>query len=145
MTANLIHGHRPGRLALPAVLSLAAALVPVTPVVAQVLGWSVGTGGGTIVHTTDGGALWSAQTSGASATSVLDGVAFVDASNGWTVGGTGFGGLILHTSGGGTVWSPQTSGVSGTSLLGLSFADTMNGWAVGGGGIIIHTADGGAD
>src|SRR5438445_8530042 len=131
MTANLIHGHRPGRLALPAVLSLAAALVSVTPVVAQVLGWSVGTGGGTIVQTADG-STWSPQTSGTGAG--LSGVSFTDASNGWAVGTSG---TIIHTTDGGATWSPQTSGTS-AGLSSVKFTSPSVGWAVGTGGTIVH-------
>ena len=52
--------------------------------------------GGTIRHTTNGGTTWTAQTSGT--TQTLNGVAFVDASNGWAVGA---GGTIRHTANGG--------------------------------------------
>jgi len=99
-------------------------------------GWAVGAGG-TIVHTSNGGAIWSPQTSGT--VNVLGGVNFVDANNGWAVGD---GGTIVHTSNGGATWSAQTSG-TGNFLLGVSFVDASNGWAVGGNGTILHTSDGG--
>nr|MCU0294777.1 YCF48-related protein [Candidatus Nanopelagicales bacterium] len=56
-------------------------------------GWAVGDGG-TILATSDGGATWTAQSSGTTE-NVLYGVAFTDASHGWAVGG---GGTILATS-----------------------------------------------
>jgi len=49
-------------------------------------GWAVGEGG-IIVHTTDGGAYWTTQTSGT--TERLIGVHFVDANTGWAVGSNG--------------------------------------------------------
>ncbi len=51
---------------------------------------------GTILHTTDGGATWTLQSSGT--TVPLSGVTFVDANTGWAVGE---GGTILHTTTGG--------------------------------------------
>ncbi len=48
-------------------------------------GWAVG--GSTILATSDGGATWSAQTSGT--TNTLFGVSFVDPSHGWAVGDVG--------------------------------------------------------
>ena len=48
-------------------------------------GWIVGDQG-VILHTTDGGATWTPQTSGV--TDDLAGVTFVDAQHGWAVGGT---------------------------------------------------------
>ena len=67
-------------------------------------GWAVGFGG-TIVHTSDGGATWAAQTSGT--TNEFFSVEFTDASNGWAVGDNG---TIVHTSDGGATWSGQDSG-----------------------------------
>ena len=62
-------------------------------------GWAVG-GNGTIVVTTDGGATWSAQTSGTS--DGLNSVYFSDAQRGWAVGSTG---TIVATTDGGATWS----------------------------------------
>src|SRR5437016_4900893 len=67
-------------------------------------GWAVGFGG-TILHTSDGGATWSGQDSGTS--NELLGVQFTDALTGWAVGAVG---TILHTSDGGATWSGQDSG-----------------------------------
>jgi hypothetical protein len=61
---------------------------------------------------------------------------FVDASNGWIVGG-----LIYRSTDGGQSWVQQ---YAPTDLLyGVSFADTQNGWAVGWGPTLLHTTDGG--
>src|SRR6266513_3064886 len=83
---------------------VAAALVlsGASPASADLIGWAVGDSG-TIVHTSNGGSIWSPQTSGTS--QALLGVAFPDVTNGWAVGSAG---TILHTSNGGTTWSPQT-------------------------------------
>src|SRR4051812_17550443 len=64
-------------------------------------------GPGTILHTSNGGATWTPQTSGTP--NGLSGVAFPDASNGWAVG---FNGQIVHTANGGATWTPQTSGTA---------------------------------
>jgi len=100
-------------------------------------GWAVGNGG-TIVHTSNGGATWSPQTSGTGG--FLFGVSFVDANNGWAVGEFG---TLLHTSNGGATWAAQTSG-TGNALYGVSFVDANNGGAVGLLGTIVHTSNGGA-
>jgi photosystem II stability/assembly factor-like uncharacterized protein len=54
---------------------------------------------GGIFNTTDGGATWTAQTSGTSVT--LQDVDFVDATTGWAVGDDG---EILNTTDGGATW-----------------------------------------
>ena len=99
-------------------------------------GWAVG-GGGTIRHTTSGGATWTRQASGT--TQVLNGVAFVDETNGWAVGG---GGVILHTVNGGARWTAQASGTTQT-LYAVAFADADTGWAVGARGTVLRTTNGG--
>ncbi len=81
---------------------------------ANLLGWAVGFGG-TIVHTSDGGANWVGQASGTGNT--LRGVDFVDALNGWVVGE---GGVIVHTSDGGANWVGQSSG-TGNDFFGVAF------------------------
>ncbi|MEW6034215.1 MAG: CARDB domain-containing protein [Chloroflexota bacterium] len=101
--------------------------VPFTPGTGQVelgaravgpQGWAMGIGG-TIRHTSDGGATWGAQTSGTS--QWLYGVVFGDSLHGWAVGDSG---LILHTSDGGTAWTPQASGTPNT-LAGVSFVGSV--------------------
>jgi photosystem II stability/assembly factor-like uncharacterized protein len=83
-------------------------------VAAGPIGWAVGDGG-TILHTSDGGTTWTAQTSGT--TNLLSLVEFTDANTGWAVG---VGGTILHTSNGGTTWTAQTSGTT-NFLTGVEF------------------------
>ena len=78
-------------------------------------GWAVGGKGigfsdarPTIIHTTNGGTSWTAQTvpSSVSNTNVLNSVCFSDAEHGWAVGSVG---TILRTTNGGTSWTAQTS------------------------------------
>ena len=111
-------------------------------------GWAVG-GNGVILATADGGATWSAQSSGSDAG--LSDVAFPDATHGWAVGGNG---VILATADGGATWSAQSSG-SDAGLSDVAFPDATHGWAVGwqdpggwvwprGNGVILATTTGGA-
>src|SRR3954467_5183050 len=65
------------------------------------VGWVSGASG-MILHTTNGGGTWTAQTTGVGATLILRSVTFTDASNGWSVGDNG---TIIHTSNGGTTWT----------------------------------------
>jgi photosystem II stability/assembly factor-like uncharacterized protein len=105
----------------------------------------------TILTTTDGGAIWTAQT--LSINEELYGVAFSDADHGWAVGGrgaTGDSNVILATNDGGVTWRKQTVG-HGPPLAAVAFSDNKHGWAVGGhtnaekdSNIILVTKDGGA-
>ena len=71
------------------------------------LGWAVGFGG-TILRTENGGASWTAQTSGSS--NPLWSVSMgADGRLGWAVGVRG---TILRTENGGASWTAQTSGTS---------------------------------
>ena len=121
-------------------------------------GWAVGGSGsdnGTpvtgnvIIATIDGGLTWNVQTSGATADTVLTGVAFANASDGCAVGYNASGGVILTTTNGGAAWTARTSGTSADTLLtGVAFASDKDGWAVGrhsdlSGGVILATTDGG--
>lgn len=115
---------------------LCAGLGAAPALAGPMLGWTVGDAG-TLLHTEDGGATWTAQTSGT--TQNLRGVAFTDALDGWAVGNAG---TILHTTNGGTIWTPQTSGTL-HDLQGVSFADALHGWAVGTFNTLLHTSDGG--
>ena len=62
------------------------------------------TGAGVILATTDGGATWSVQGSGAAANTELNGVAFANAGDGWAVGYNFMTGrsVILATTNGGS-------------------------------------------
>jgi len=105
-------------------------------------GWAVGAAGA-IVHTSDGGAVWAAESATPASTQNLAGVAFVNASVGWAVGAAG---TILHTTDGGADWSAQSATPASTQdLAGVAFVNASVGWAVGASGTILHTTDGGAD
>jgi photosystem II stability/assembly factor-like uncharacterized protein/putative cell wall-binding protein len=111
-------------------------------------GWAVGgegtmtgtvfRGAGEILHTANGGATWTAQTSGTACW--LASVHFDDASTGWTVGEAG---TSLKTTNGGATWSQRTSRIT-DGFSSVSFTDPDNGWAVGEAGTILATADGGS-
>lgn len=126
-------------------------------------GWAVGAAG-TILATTDAGALWQPQVACAveppCSTSErvragLTGVSFPDATHGWAVGD---GGVILVTGDGGRSWTEEgcADGMTSqaqaecmgprapaTDLSGVSFPDAFHGWAVGRAGTILATDDGG--
>ncbi|MCH7606582.1 MAG: hypothetical protein IH962_05445 [Chloroflexi bacterium] len=88
-------------------------------------GWAVG-GGGTVVHTSDGGDTWETQDSGVD--TKLTSVAFVDASRGWAAGSLG---VIIHTSDGGKSWRRQgAADTLGHDLSAVSFVDDRTGWVV---------------
>jgi photosystem II stability/assembly factor-like uncharacterized protein len=94
---------------------------------------------GAIVHSNDGGKIWSRQDSGSS--NSLLGVAFVNEREGWVVGELG---VILHTKDGGVKWENQQSPVPDQRLLKVQFISEREGWVVGTYGVILHTLDGGA-
>ena len=100
-------------------------------------GWAVG-GSGTIVHTVNGGATWTAEPGGTR--QQLNGVAFAGAQLGWAAGAAG---TIVQTANGGATWKAQSSGTY-ADLNSVAFADGLHGWAVGTNGTIAHTNDGGA-
>ena len=104
----------------------------------SLLGYAVGNGE-SIIKTTDGGALWTAQT-GTGAGSDLWRVRFVNAISGMAVGA---GGLIIKTGNGGTTWT-QSRAPGGYDLRGLDYADLNTIVAVGGNGTILRSPDGGA-
>ncbi|MBX7223363.1 MAG: choice-of-anchor D domain-containing protein [Blastocatellia bacterium] len=84
---------------------------------------------------------WVVQRTG---NSLLNGVYFTDANNGWAVGNSG---NLLHTTNGGTSWTSQNGPSQFYNYRSVYFADANNGWACGysdGVGRIIHTTDGGA-
>jgi photosystem II stability/assembly factor-like uncharacterized protein len=100
-----------------------------------------------ILHTTDGGATWTPQIT--ETAYPLNGIVFVDASNGWAVGGYQdweyMYGSIVHTTDGGATWMTQIDeGGYGPHFVfcGVAFVDANNGWALHRGGIL-QTTDGG--
>lgn len=103
-------------------------------------GWVVGEGG-TILQTSNGGAIWEEQFSGTPYH--LNSVSFTDENNGWIVGDNG---TVLQTSDGGVNWAPVDLGTT-DYLQSVFFADSNQGWIAGGSGSnvgsILHTDDGG--
>ena len=141
---------------LPAAVDLRA-IRCVTPTLAFAVG-----AGGAILRTTDSGATWQTLSSGV--TSLLLGLCFINANQGWVVGAdlpqfagawenVAVAGVILRTTDGGNTWQRQVSG-TGLPLRGVSFANSLVGAAVGGKGwenytgpedpIVLWTTDGGA-
>ena len=113
-------------------------------------GWAVGIKG-TIIHSTDGGKTWSAQSSGTEKNLVS--VTFPDLRNGWVVGEFG---TILHTEDGGASWEAQTCEEIQTNndmfsydwrpmpaLYAVRFPNQNTGLVIGADGIILKTDDGG--
>jgi len=111
---------------------------------------------GLILHTTNGGADWTAQIS--NAPYEFSGVHFIDNLNGWVCGykDTASPGVFFHTINGGNNWveimAPEVS-IGKYGLYALEFTDSLYGFAVGGGnrtgwqgsyfGAFLKTTDGG--
>ncbi len=93
---------------------------------------------GTIYKTTDGGASWTIQTN--SATSVIYGIKFTSATDGYFVD---YAGEIFITTNGGTTWTALTSGTT-TILSSIDFMNSTNGIATGRNGLILKTTTSGA-
>ena len=113
-------------------------------------GWMVGYDG-TILATTDGGATWKTQRSGADerlSNDWLNAVAFPNASDGWVVGATrdknnNITSTIRATTDGGSTWTDQNPGATEV-LNGVAFPNASDGWAVGETAPSSPPADGGA-
>ena len=87
--------------------------------------WAVGEKG-RILHTADGGAHWTKQTSGVKVN--LSHVVFVDARHGWASGDKG---TLVRTIDGGRHWLHQHVHAAGSASIGpLSFADDRHGLAL---------------
>ena len=84
------------------------------------------------MHTRDGGNTWERQQS--NTTNFLDGVFFLDTSEGWVVGG---GGVVLHTTDGGQNWRPQWCDTK-YDLKAIHMTSSKRGWIVGNLGIILE-------
>ena len=102
-------------------------------------GWVVGSGdywgeSGVILHTDDGGATWTPQTSNLAGW--LDGVDFADQSTGWAISddpfpwGLGANTCIERTTDGGATWIPLYV-ASGAALQAVQFLDVSTGWVAG--------------
>lgn len=89
---------------------------------------------GLVLGTTDGGKTWTELTSASGAAiPSLDDVWFVDANNGWAVGGTiddRQEDVLLHTTDGGRTWQSVKTGTA-QYLRGVHFVDAQHGWVVG--------------
>lgn len=92
---------------------------------------------GIVIHTTDGGATWTPQSSVPMKT--LWGVSFSDANTGTAVGE---GGTIIRTTNGGSDWIPQAGGTD-QNLFCVCFIDASTGFVGGDDGVILRTTDGG--
>jgi photosystem II stability/assembly factor-like uncharacterized protein len=99
-------------------------------------GWASGRYG-TILHTSDGGATWIRQESGAQHT--LASIFFTDPEHGWAVGVKG---TIVHTSDGGKNWIKQESPVD-YYHMGIFFINPQKGWIASERTHILTTDDGG--
>ena len=102
-------------------------------------GYAVGDAG-TIFHTTDGGTIWTEQSSGVLAH--LRGVYATSPDTAWVVGQEM---LLLKTTNGGTTWDSVHTGAP-YSFSKIQFVDSENGYIAGGNisnGMILHTSDGG--
>ena len=95
-------------------------------------------GDGTILHSSNDGAAWQAQTSGT--TQTLSGVWGSGPNDVFAVGD---GGVILHSSNDGASWQAQTSG-SHAILSGVWGSGPNDVFAVGGNGVILHSCNDGA-
>lgn len=95
-------------------------------------------GGGTILHTTDGGKQWVEQTS--DTTAVLYATHFLNDRQGTVVGALG---TVLSTKDAGLTWVPQET-QHAVTLFDVFFTDMTTGWVVGNAGALFQTTDGGA-
>ncbi|MGA8015230.1 MAG: YCF48-related protein [Candidatus Dormiibacterota bacterium] len=99
--------------------------------------WAV-TQQGTIWATSDGGDTWTEQSAPGQQLFAVD---FINASDGWAVGGNKEN--IYGTVNGGTTWTSLHSH-PGATFYGVEFANANDGWVVGSGGTIWASTDGGA-
>src|SRR5262249_32337772 len=104
------------------------------------------TGQHVLLRTTDTGATW--RRTEAPVPNLRWGLDFVDADNGWLIGGVPGQGIIAHTANGGGSWellkiSRDMDNVDYSRVNAASFVSPSEGWAVGD-TAIRHTLDGGA-
>jgi photosystem II stability/assembly factor-like uncharacterized protein len=112
--------------------------------------WAVG--GGTILHTSDGGDSWTNQIPTGYESIAFQGIYSPDGVNVWATGGSNNGfATILKSGDGGLTWLRQTNGdvFKAETLLGISAVDANSAWTVGGnphgGYVVLHTGDGGSN
>lgn len=100
------------------------------------VGVAVG-GSGLVLLTTNGGASWSARSSGVQ--SELNRVWFIDSNTAIAVGN---GGTIVRSTDRGLTWK-KIPAASGSNLFDVRFVSSKFGWAVGDQGAVLITQDGG--
>lgn len=112
---------------------LVAVAVIDDPQAGKAAAWACGDRGA-VWHSADSGATWRRQTSGVDCK--LYGVHFLDAQNGWLVGG-GYEpythrsrGVVLRTADGGATWTPETTALV-PLLRKIRMVTPREGWAVG--------------
>jgi photosystem II stability/assembly factor-like uncharacterized protein len=118
---------------------------------ARAEGWVIGTfpsdGYGVVLHTADGGQVWTRQGSANEFPNVnLNNVKAVDPHTVWVVGNSDNGyGLILRTDDGGQTWARQgrPGMIPDAAIFGVGAANQKSAWVVGSGGTILRTDDGG--
>ena len=105
--------------------------------------WAVGAGG-LVLHSTDAGGTWAAQSTGTDAD--LWSVSFSDDRHGWACGGpvAGAGGAIVGTTDGGATWRNETPAGLKETLTDVSFVDAVHGWIGTTDDHVLRTTDGGA-
>jgi photosystem II stability/assembly factor-like uncharacterized protein len=100
-----------------------------------------------ISRTTDGGVTWIPRWTGGDWNDRLGGVAAIDTSTLWVVGGGGdqtdAGELKLVTRDGGATWTEVPPTSNDMVLFDVHFVDALHGWAIGARGSVIATGDGG--
>jgi photosystem II stability/assembly factor-like uncharacterized protein len=92
-----------------------------------------------IYKTTDGGATWARQKTGAF-NNVYQDVCFIDTLQGWVAGVPG---VVYHTTNGGASWTNQPTAGSMAWIYDVFFVDSLNGWIAGQDGGMEYTTDGG--
>lgn len=103
-------------------------------------GWLGGSGGGIILHTTDGGYQWTTQMN-VSDGDVL-GLSFINTNTGFAC--TNQSGKILKTTNSGQNWTEVYKNPS-TNFWTINFVNQNVGFAAGFGGVLVRTTDGGSN
>jgi len=115
-------------------------------------GWMTmaGTTGATLLHTTDGGAVWAAASKPCASPSLGGAVSFPTLQDGWAVCGltsNPFATTIRESTDGGNAWTSPPGKVGCGKAADIYFATPQNGVATfafgAGGGCMLETADGG--
>jgi photosystem II stability/assembly factor-like uncharacterized protein len=99
---------------------------------------------GTVLKTTNGGALWSLKPTGTMMT--LWNAYFISEQTGWVVGGyeSGGAGIVLKTTNNGENWIAQPTGISNMWFTGVFFTNSVTGYIIGEHGTVMKTTNAGA-